>query len=112
MGTVDATTAALRSPRNAVSPRAIRYWAARALLGWLALGLVIYTLYGFRHSRLVQHVSAFPARFTLIVPGTLTGAALAWWFLRDQHPWNLAVPIALLFALALYAFSVTERRAA
>jgi len=81
-------------------------------LGWLALGLVIYTLYGFRHSRLVQHVSAFPARFTLIVPGTLTGAALAWWFLRDQHPWNLAVPIALLFALALYAFSVTERRAA
>jgi len=37
MGTVDATTAALRSPRNAVSPRAIRYWAARALLGWLAL---------------------------------------------------------------------------
>src|SRR5262245_60465888 len=36
-GSAPPTPLRLRPPRHLVSPRAIRYWAARALAGWLVL---------------------------------------------------------------------------
>ncbi len=86
---------------------AITWWR---FLGWLALGLVIYTLYGCRHSRLIEGVSPFPAELLVITPLVFLAGIALWWFC--PHPWNLVLPILLLFALSAYALRSTQRRAA
>ncbi len=87
---------------------AITWWR---FLGWLALGLVIYTLYGCRHSRLTQGLKSMPPQLALIAPGALILSAVLWWVLRPST-YSLIVPIAILFALSLYALWSTQRRAA
>jgi APA family basic amino acid/polyamine antiporter len=87
---------------------AITWWR---FLGWLALGLVIYTLYGSRHSRLTQGLKSMPPELALIAPGALVLSAVLWWVLRPSTL-SLIVPIAILFALSLYALWSTQRRAA
>src|SRR5213594_1672356 len=86
---------------------AITWWR---FLGWLALGLVIYTLYGCRHSHLIEGVSPFPAELLVMTPLVFLAGIALWWFC--PHPWNLVLPILLLFALSAYALRSTQRRAA
>jgi len=87
----------------------ITWWR---FVGWLALGLVIYTLYGYRHSRLVDRVVSLPKSLNLIAPAAFTAAFVAWAALPDHPTLRLALPIAILLALSCYAFHVTQRRAA
>ncbi len=86
---------------------AVTWWR---FLGWLALGLVIYTLYGMRYSRLADRVATFPTSLKVLAPVTLVNSALLWWIC--PHPWSLIAPIVLLFLLSVYALRVTGRRAA
>jgi APA family basic amino acid/polyamine antiporter len=79
-------------------------------LGWLAIGLFIYSLYGSRHSRLLPRVTPFPQTLNLLAPATLALAVLAWWFL--PHPLGLMVPCLILFAFSFFALWLTGRRAA
>jgi APA family basic amino acid/polyamine antiporter len=86
----------------------ITWWR---FVGWLALGLFIYSLYGVRHSRLSRGAVPPLALFMRVVaPLVLLAAAAAWWFL--PHPASLLTPIALLFACALLAFWMNGRAAA
>ena len=86
----------------------ITWWR---FVGWLALGLFIYALYGVRHSRLRRDgVPELAPAMRLLAPFTLLLAAGAWWFL--PHPASLLTPIALLFACALVAFWSNSRAAA
>ncbi|HEU4403613.1 MAG TPA: amino acid permease [Candidatus Polarisedimenticolia bacterium] len=85
----------------------ITWWR---FLGWLALGLVIYTLYGYRHSRLLERVPPFPKHLALLTPGVFAACFVSWWYL--PHPWSLIAPITLLFALSIFALGSTQRRAA
>jgi hypothetical protein len=86
----------------------ITWWR---FLGWLALGLFIYALYGVRHSRLRRgQIPALAPAVRVLAPLTLVAAAAAWWFL--PHPASLLTPIALLFACALFAFWSNSRAAA
>jgi APA family basic amino acid/polyamine antiporter len=86
----------------------ITWWR---FLGWLALGLFIYALYGVRHSRLRRgQVPALAPAVRVLAPVTLVAAAAAWWFL--PHPASLLTPIALLFACALFAFWSNSRAGA
>jgi basic amino acid/polyamine antiporter, APA family len=87
---------------------AVTWWR---FVGWLALGLVIYTMYGYRHSRLVDRAIAFPRRLSLIAPPAFAAAFVAWFALHDYETLRLAIPILILFALSFYAFHVTGRRA-
>ena len=86
---------------------AITWWR---FLGWLALGLVIYALYGYRHSRLREGLAPFPTPLKGIVPVTLLAAVALWWF--SPHPWSLILPIGLLLALSLFALRLSEPGAA
>jgi amino acid transporter len=80
-------------------------------IGWLAIGLFIYSLYGVRHSRLA---GGPPAPLLSWVKwlgiATAVAAAAAWW--RLPHPTSLIVPIAMLFAFSALALSVNRRRTA
>src|SRR5262249_39448996 len=77
----------------------ITWWR---FVGWLALGLFIYALYGVRHSRLRRgNVPPLPPAMRVVAPVFMIAAAATWWFL--PHPASLLTPIALLFSCALLA---------
>jgi APA family basic amino acid/polyamine antiporter len=86
---------------------ALTWWR---FAGWLALGLTIYTMYGYRHSRMGDGVKPMPQELKLLAPGAMTGAFVAWW--ACPHPWSLIVPILILVSLSFYALHATQRRAA
>ena len=79
-------------------------------LGWLALGLTIYTLYGYRHSRMADRVAPLSPHLRLVTPAAFSGAFVAWWV--TPYPWSLVLPILILFGLSFYALVTTQRRAA
>jgi APA family basic amino acid/polyamine antiporter len=85
---------------------AITWWR---FVGWLALGMMIYALYGFRHSRLSERMTPFPAHLRVLVPLVLITAGMLWKIC--PHPWSLIAPIALLLALSIYALRLAPRRA-
>jgi APA family basic amino acid/polyamine antiporter len=70
-------------------------------LGWLAIGLFIYALYGARHSRLLPQPIPFPPLMNSLAPLTVLGALLCWWLL--PYPAGLVVPCLLLFACSFLA---------
>jgi amino acid transporter len=87
---------------------AITWWR---FVGWLGLGLVIYALYGCRHSRLAERIIPMPAPLRLIAPAALSFAAVAYLVMPrlTPGPWRLIVPILILYALAFYALRLTHR---
>jgi APA family basic amino acid/polyamine antiporter len=90
---------------------AITWWR---FIGWLGLGLVIYALYGYRHSRLAGRVIAMPAQLKLVAPAALTAALVAYLVIPKltHGTARLIVPIAILYALASYSFwTMRDRRA-
>ncbi len=86
---------------------ALTWWR---FAGWLAIGLTIYTLYGYRHSRMGDRVPPLPRQLNLVTPGAMAGAFVAWWI--APYPWSLVAPILILLALSAYALHLTQRRAA
>ncbi|HEV8201974.1 MAG TPA: amino acid permease [Candidatus Polarisedimenticolia bacterium] len=87
---------------------ALTWWR---FLGWLAIGLFIYSLYGVRHSRLAGGAPPPLAQgVKWLGIATAVVAAAAWW--RLPHPTSLIVPIAMLFAFSAFALSVNRRRTA
>ena len=84
---------------------ALTWWR---FAGWLAIGLTIYTLYGYRHSRMAERLVPMPAHLNAVTPGAVVMAALAWWL--APHPWSLVLPIVILLGLSFYALHVTQRR--
>jgi len=87
---------------------ALTWWR---FLGWLAIGLFIYAVYGVRHSRLAGTSAA-----TRLAPGmkwlafaTLFAAAACWW--RLPHPASLLVPIAMLIGFSAFAIALSRRPA-
>jgi len=88
----------------------ITWWR---FLGWLALGLTIYSLYGCRHSRLLDRTLPLPSRVSILAIVTILVATGSWLYLRRQNPgpWSLAFPILLLFAFSFYAISTVQRSA-
>jgi basic amino acid/polyamine antiporter, APA family len=86
---------------------AITWWR---FIGWLALGLFIYAVYGARHSRLLPRVRPLPAPLGLVAPGVLVLALMAW-VLLPTHT-GLIVAILLLFAFSFFALWRIERQAA
>ena len=83
-----------------------RSWFA----GWLAIGLTIYTLYGYRHSRMGDRVPPLPPELKLITLGAFAAAGAAWWI--TPYPWSLIAPILILLALSAYALHATQSRTA
>ena len=86
---------------------ALTWWR---FIGWLAIGLTIYALYGYRHSRMADRVVPMPAHLSMVTPGAIVLSCLVWWL--APHPWSLVVPILILLALSAYALHVTQRRTA
>jgi APA family basic amino acid/polyamine antiporter len=87
---------------------ALTWWR---FLGWLAIGLFIYSLYGVRHSRLAGGPAAPLASWLLWLGiATAVAAAAAWW--RLPHPKSLIVPIGMLFAFSGVALAANRRRTA
>jgi APA family basic amino acid/polyamine antiporter len=86
---------------------ALTWWR---FIGWLALGLFIYALYGARHSRLLKSVAPLPKHLGLLAPATAAGAVLVWWIL--PVPYGLLAAIALLIAFSFFALARLERQAA
>jgi basic amino acid/polyamine antiporter, APA family len=84
---------------------ALTWWR---FAGWLAIGLAIYTLYGYRHSRMAERLVPMPAHLNAVTPGAIVMAGLAFWL--APHPWSLIVPIVILLGLSVYALHVTQRR--
>jgi APA family basic amino acid/polyamine antiporter len=86
---------------------AITWWR---FLGWLALGLFIYALYGARHSRLLAQVVRRPPGLGLLSVAALIAAVLAWWLL--PHPASLLAPIGILVAFSLLVLWLNSRQTA
>jgi len=86
---------------------ALTWWR---FAGWLAIGLTIYTLYGYRHSRMGDSVPPLPPELKLITVGAFAAAGVAWWI--APYPWSLVAPILILLALSAYALHATQRRTA
>ena len=87
----------------------ITWWR---FLGWLAVGLILYALYGYRHSRLLEKPLALP-RHVAILAGVSIVAAAASWILLRATSWptgSLVAPILILFAFSLYAMSAIRTR--
>jgi amino acid transporter len=83
---------------------AITWWR---FLGWLALGLVLYALYGFRHSRLQGSGAPLPVSIRILAGLAFVAAFALWWML--PHPWNLAASITTLLLFAAFAFLLAPR---
>ena len=86
---------------------ALTWWR---FAGWLAIGLTIYTLYSYRHSRMGEGVTPMPPQLKLLTPAAFAGAFVAWWAI--PYPWSLILPILILLSLSFYALHATQRRAA
>ena len=87
---------------------AITWWR---FVAWLGIGLVIYTLYGFRHSRLNAGVIPLPGTMKLITPAALAGALVAYLTIPPgDHHGNLIAAIVLLYALSFYGMWEIQRR--
>ena len=86
---------------------AVTWWR---FLGWLALGLFIYSLYGVRHSRLLPRALPLPGPLKLLAPGTTVAALMAWWLL--PAPNGLLAAIVILFGFSVYALWLTGRQKA
>jgi APA family basic amino acid/polyamine antiporter len=84
---------------------AITWWR---FLGWLALGLLIYSLYGVRHSRLADGLAPFPAHLKAVVSMVAINGPLL--FGICPHPWNLIAPIGMMLALSIYALLLVPHR--
>ncbi|MCI0656852.1 MAG: hypothetical protein L0170_07250, partial [Acidobacteria bacterium] len=87
----------------------ITWWR---FLGWLALGLMIYSLYGCRHSRLLAKSLPLPTRVSVLALVTLLVSTGLWIYLRRANPgpWSLALPILIIFGFSFYAISAVQRR--
>jgi amino acid transporter len=85
----------------------ITWWR---FLGWLALGLFIYAIYGARHSRLLPRTRPLPAPVRLAAPAVIATALLAWGLLPAHA--GLIAAIVLLFAFSCFALWRIERQAA
>ncbi len=77
-------------------------------IGWLALGLFIYSLYGARHSKLVTRTIPFPEPLRIWAPAAMAFAVVAWWFL--PHPMSLIAPIVILVGFSLFALTLNDRK--
>jgi len=86
---------------------AITWWR---FIGWLALGMFIYSLYGARHSRLLPRAARYPAALNVMTPAALSGAVIAWWFL--PQPAGLLVPILILIGFSITALWLNGRQPA
>ena len=86
---------------------AITWWR---FIGWLALGLFIYALYGARHSRLRAQSAPLPKPVAILAAATAAGAILVWLLL--PAPGGLLAAIALLVAFSFFALARTDRQAA
>ncbi len=88
---------------------AITWWR---FLGWLALGLMIYSLYGCRHSRLLDRALPLPTRVWALALATVLVSTGLWIYLRraSPGPWSLALPILIIFGFSFYAISAVQRR--
>jgi len=84
---------------------ALTWWR---FAGWLAIGLTIYALYGYRHSRMAERLVPMPKHLSTVTPGAVVASGVAWWL--APHPWSLVLPIVILLALSAYALHVTQRR--
>ena len=88
----------------------ITWWR---FLGWLAVGLMIYSLYGCRHSRLLDRTLPLPSRVSFLAVAAILVSSGLWLYLRRANPgpWSLAIPILILFVFSFYAISTVQRRA-
>jgi hypothetical protein len=86
---------------------AITWWR---FIGWLALGLFIYAIYGARHSKLQARTQPLPAPLGLMAPGVMAAAVLAWGFLPSHT--GLIIAILILFAFSFFALWRIQRQAA
>ena len=86
---------------------AITWWR---FIGWLALGLFIYAIYGARHSKLQPRTLPLPAPLGLMAPGVMAAAVLAWGLLPSHT--GLIVAILILFAFSFFALWRIQRQAA
>ena len=84
---------------------ALTWWR---FIGWLALGLFIYALYGARHSRLLKSVAPLPKPLGLLAAATVAGAVLVWWLM--PAPKGLLAAIALLIVFSFFALARIERQ--
>src|SRR5262245_10883978 len=86
---------------------ALTWWR---FVGWLAIGLTIYALYGYRHSRMADRLLPMPPQLKLLGPGAVVMSGVL--SRAATHPWGLVVPIFLLLGLSFYALHVTQRKSA
>jgi hypothetical protein len=84
---------------------AVTWWR---FLGWLAMGLVLYSLYGFRHSRLQERATPLPPWMKVLAAVVFAGAFALWYKL--PHPQNLVASITALLLFAALVFVVAPRR--
>jgi basic amino acid/polyamine antiporter, APA family len=85
----------------------ITWWR---FLGWLALGLFIYSIYGARHSRLLPEVRPMPAPFGVLA-WIAMAAAITAWFVLPGHAGLLAAIVILVVYSGLALWRIGRRTA-